>query len=569
METDQVTGAWAALAAGEWAAARVGLLGVIESDGPSPDVLDGLGRALWWLKDVRGAIEARSRAFAGYRDEDRATQAARVAVWVSRELRTLLGNPAAADGWLARAETAAMDADDPAVLGWIAVARAEANARVGEAIDLCQAAVELARAHRDSDLEIVSLAKLGLIRVAVGDVDVGVKHMDESMAAATAGEAADPQSVAEAYCALMETAELLGDVDRFGQWTSALSVLTESPGIGPLGDLGSGTAYGNLSTFCAACCGGMYLVTGRLDDAEQELSRAIADLKASGMHSRCVHPVTQLAELRVLQGRFEEARALLEQYEDLPEAVRPLAVLELALGEAESAAARLRQRIDDVGESAVAALPLYVMLVDAQLGCGNVEAADTAAETIEKVAALTASKRHQGEARFARGKILAVTADPQASEVLRDAAMAFSQASMALSACRARMALARTLSVVDRPRALTEARGALAAFDRLGAVPDADAAAAFLRELGVRGRTGPKNLDLLTKREVEVLRLVARGYSNAEVAERLFISVKTTGHHVSNILSKLGLRSRTEAAAFAAVHLPVEGTKIGSPPHAS
>jgi DNA-binding NarL/FixJ family response regulator len=96
----------------------------------------------------------------------------------------------------------------------------------------------------------------------------------------------------------------------------------------------------------------------------------------------------------------------------------------------------------------------------------------------------------------------------------------------------------------------------LAAFERLGATADADAAAAFLRQLGAKGRTGPKDVGLLSKREQEVLRLIAAGLSNAEIAGRLFISVKTAGHHVSNILSKLGLRSRTEAAAYAALNLP-------------
>ena len=129
---------------------------------------------------------------------------------------------------------------------------------------------------------------------------------------------------------------------------------------------------------------------------------------------------------------------------------------------------------------------------------------------------------------------------------------------MALPACRARMSLARALVADDVPVAISEARGALAAFERLGAVPDADAASAFLRDLGVKGRTGPKNIGLLSKRELEVLRLVAQGLSNAEVAERLFISTKTAGHHVGNILSKLGLRSRTEAAAYAALNLAPE-----------
>jgi DNA-binding NarL/FixJ family response regulator len=60
-----------------------------------------------------------------------------------------------------------------------------------------------------------------------------------------------------------------------------------------------------------------------------------------------------------------------------------------------------------------------------------------------------------------------------------------------------------------------------------------------------------------------VLRLVAEGLSNAEIATHLFISTKTAGNHVSNILTKLGLRSRTEAAAFALLNVPQ------SPPTAS
>jgi DNA-binding NarL/FixJ family response regulator len=103
---------------------------------------------------------------------------------------------------------------------------------------------------------------------------------------------------------------------------------------------------------------------------------------------------------------------------------------------------------------------------------------------------------------------------------------------------------------------VTEARSALQALDRMGATAEADRAAAFLRGLGVKGRTGPRDVGLLSRREHEVLGLVAEGLSNAEIAERLFITVKTAGHHVSNILAKLGLRSRTEAAAFALLNLP-------------
>ena len=558
METDEVDRASAALASGDWEAARDLFLAILADASPSAEILDGLGRALWWLKDVPSAIEIRARAFGAYIEEGKNAQAARLAVWLSRELRNLLRADAAASGWLARAETAGEREGDSSVAGWISLARAEAAPRVLEAIALCNAALVSARTHRDSNLEVVSLARLGFLQVAAGEVDVGINSLDESMAIAAAGEADDGQSIAEAYCALMETAELLGDTDRFEQWTVAIDVLKARHGFGPLDLAGSRLAYGNLSAFCAACCGGMYLVTGRLADAEGELRQAIADLEARGMQSRCVHPVTQLAELRVLQGLYEEARALLESYEDLPEAVRPLAVLDLALGEPDSAAARLNQRLADHDDLLVGALPLQTVLVDAYIALGNLDAAIEAVQAIEGVAAVTKSKRHAGEALFARGKVLAASGEPEASTALRASAVAFSEAGMALGACRARLGLARMLRDTDRPLAISEARAALAAFDRLGAIPDADAAAAFLRELGVRGRTGPKNLELLTKREIEVLRLVAKGFSNGEIAERLFISIKTAGHHVSHILTKLGLRSRTEAAAFASIHLPSE-----------
>lgn len=547
--------AWAAFESGDWERAAREFRAAIEVDS-SPESIDGLGRTLWWLKDVLAAIDVRATAYGAYRESSQLREAAGVAVWLARELHTLFRNDAAAEGWLARAETIASGLEASSIAGWISLARAEATSGPSDAGALCRSALDAARAHRDSDLELVVLSRLGLIEIATGDVDLGSRHIAESMAAATGGEARDPQSVAEAYCALMEAAELLGDSDRFTQWTTAIAAATEIHGLGPLGSLSSSTAYGNLSAFCSACCGGMYLVTGRLDDAEAELQRAIGELEQSGMHSRCVHPITQLAELRVLQGRFEEARALLADYEDLPEAARPLAVLDLAVGDPQAAVSRLEGRLEELESVTVGALVLHTVLVDAYLALGDSAGAAASTDAIESVATATGSKRHDGEALLARGKVLASLRDDAAPQTLRMAARAMSEASMALPASRARVELAKALIDSDKPRAIAEARSALAAFDRLGAVPDADSAAALLRDLGVRGRTGPKDLELLTKREREVLRLVASGFSNADIAERLFISTKTAGHHVSNILTKLGVRSRTEAAAFAAIHLP-------------
>ena len=98
---------------------------------------------------------------------------------------------------------------------------------------------------------------------------------------------------------------------------------------------------------------------------------------------------------------------------------------------------------------------------------------------------------------------------------------------------------------------MAEARAALEAFDRLHAARHADAAAAVLRSLGARPSTGGRGGGLLSKREVEVLELLGHGLSNPEISDRLFISRKTVEHHVGNVLAKLGLRSRAEAAAYA------------------
>jgi DNA-binding NarL/FixJ family response regulator len=124
---------------------------------------------------------------------------------------------------------------------------------------------------------------------------------------------------------------------------------------------------------------------------------------------------------------------------------------------------------------------------------------------------------------------------------------------MPYEAARARLLLAQALGVTRPEAATAEASGARDVFERLGAGRDADAAAALLRSFGVKaGRRGPRGAEVLTKRETEVLALLAEGYSNAAIAERLFLSRKTVEHHVHRVLLKLGLRGRAEAAAYLA-----------------
>ena len=546
-----------ALSRGDWEAAKTAFTAAVDGTG-SPDALDGLGLATWWSGDVDAGLAIRARAYSAYRGDGRVREAAAIAVWLAREHRSAQRDDALAAGWLRRAETLAGQLGDPASIGWLDLAHAEAEVDPPRAVDAATSAVDAGRTHDDSDLEIVALARLGTIEVGLGRVEGGVAHLDEAMVAVSAGEGRDPQSVGEAVCALMEAADMLGDPGRFARWAEAIDRYRAVFEYAPLEGYGSVSLHGAVSAYCGACCGGLYIVNRRLDEAERELVAAIQALEERGLRSRCVHPVTQLAELRVVQGRVDEAQALLQAYEDLDEAVRPLAVLDLALGSPEAAIARLRARIAQLGGLEVIALPLWDLLVDAEIDVGHLDAAAGAAAEVERVATVTGSARHVALSSFARAKVAAARGDAEAPELLRDAGARAGDASLPLVAARARSLLARLLASSDPGIAIAEARGALAAFDRLGATVDADRVAAFLRELGVTGRTGPKDVGQLTKREVEVLRLLGYGYSNREIAERLFISVKTAGHHVSNVLAKLHVRSRTEAAAFAALHLEPE-----------
>jgi DNA-binding CsgD family transcriptional regulator len=110
--------------------------------------------------------------------------------------------------------------------------------------------------------------------------------------------------------------------------------------------------------------------------------------------------------------------------------------------------------------------------------------------------------------------------------------------------CPYEAAVARARS--DRPAAVTQA---LRTFDDLGARPDGDRTAARLRALSVPVPRRPRQQGQphgLTTRESEVLGLLREGRTDREIAERLFISVKTAGHHVSSILGKLGVSSRRD-----------------------
>ena len=523
-----------AIRAGEWEAARTAFESAL-SGSESAEAEDGLGRALWWLGDPDGAIEHRERAFVLLKETDPA-RAGLVAIWLAREHLSVHGNDAVANGWLARAERVLGDAG-PA-RGWLEIARGRRTDDPVERERRAREALALGREAGDVDLEVSALAEVGLAEIQTGRVVEGLDHLDEAMAAATAGEADMLETVAEACCSLVAACELAGDAGRLEQWARIVDRFVQRREDVP------------LLAFCRTCNAEMLAATGHREEAELELLGSVASLRAGGHRSRCVDPAVKLAEVRLLQGRLEEAAALFEGRDGLPEAVLPAAELDLARGEPTLASARLLRRLNQVGRDGMLGAPLLARLVESQIATGDLEAAAATAGDLARAGADSGHPMIGAYARVSEGRVAAARGTPDA-EAFERAAYRFGKLEMRREAAQARLALAEVLRQEQPAVALDEARSALDAFEALGAVREADRAASLIRELGGPARTGPKAIGLLTKREREVLALLGEGLSNPEIAARLFISTKTAEHHVSSILTKLHVRTRTEAAALA------------------
>lgn len=531
-----------ALARGDWEAARdLFAAAADDRDLASVELFDGLGEARWWLGDVDGALLAREEAYRLARSTGQPARAVWLALWLSREFEQAVGNGPAARGWLSRAETLAAELEDPGVTGWLELTRATRCRKPADRLAYGDAALGYARQADDVDLEILALAQTGLALAEQGDFDSGLRRFEEAMAAAL-GEARNLRTIGEACCQLAQAAELAGDLERFAQWNEVVQRFAFHH------------RYPPLVAFCATCCAVVFESQGEWETAEQELRNALGALQETGHRSRCLPPAARLAELFVLRGRLEEAEGLLGD-DDSDATLLVRAQLLLARDEPAAAVRTCQRYVRRNGGDSVLTAAALLLQAEAHLAGGNRRGAANVAHRLAAVAEATTDRRTEGRAALVDGYLAADRGDTdRAIQNLEAALDRFAGAPGAIETCRAHLALAEVLATREPDAARREARTALSGFDAAGAALWADRAAALLRTLGDRSRVGAKGVGELTNREQEVLRLVAHGLTNAEIADRLYISKKTAGNHVSNILTKLGLRSRTEAAGYAAQH---------------
>lgn len=513
--------AWERFGAADWAAARDAFAAALEHDPGDAEALDGLGQSLWWLGERDAGIDRRREAYAAYQRGGDARGAGRLATYLAGESR-IDGRHAEAAGWIARAQRLLEGQGMIAEMGWLEIEQAKRAADPLAAERHARAALEVAHALADADVECMALAQCGRAAVRQGRVEEGMALLDEAMTVALGGESSDPMACGDACCTTLVVCDGLADLDRAAQWCEAVVEFTERRRFTP------------VQSWCRGIFGAVLVRAGDWERAEAVLAESLrhaADPRRGGGRAL---PLAVLADLRLRQGRDEEAARLLAGLEDEPAALAPLVRLHLQRGEVALA------------EALAAGDPL--LSGEVALASGDLEAASSAAE------ALRGERDHLGaEGALLAGQVAAARGDLAAAErELREAAARFAALGLPLERARAQLALARVHAASGSPLALAAARSARDAFERLGARRDADQAAAVLRELGAAGRTAARgDRDELTLREREVLSLVAAGLSNGEIAERLVIAPKTAEHHVSRVLAKLGVRSRAEAAAQA------------------
>jgi DNA-binding CsgD family transcriptional regulator len=529
------------LESGQWTDAAAELEKALQGLDADPDLrvraLDALADARWWTGDAQAAASAREQSYRARREAGDQAGAVQAAAWLAREYAAALGNLPAARGWLARAHTLAESGTDERANGWVALAEATLATDAKEQAVQAERALLSARAAKDPDLELLALARLGLALVITGEVDAGLARLDEAMVSASAGEADAATTTAQLCCDFVLASELSGDPTRFAAWSEAVGRLAQSRG-GP-----------SPVSFCTTCCAEQSQAHGDFVTAERQLHVAVVELDSSGRKSRCVPPTTKLAELYLRQGRVEEAERTVQDHED--ESSLLLRARVALVRQQPTVAVTLAQRaVRRLGDNSVMLVPALAVLLEAHVLAGDLEAAE---EALGRLSSTTGhDPRAAAQVGLGRGRLAMARADAERATAAFEEVLDGLRDEISMEGATARLRLAE-LRLADQPElARLDARAALRAFEELGAAQLADAAASVLRSLGDHSRVGPKDVAVLSKREQEVLRLVAQGLTNGQIAERLFISTKTAGNHVSAILMKLGARTRTEAAAHVA-----------------
>ena len=530
-----------ALSRGEWERAR-GYFEVAHERSATAEAIEALAMAAWWLGDGQFAIDSREQAYRLYRERGEAGGAARMATWLAWDYLAFRGEPFVARGWLQRAHRLLADLDPVPEHGWLAIREGEFAFVLENDITATRRLAGQAQAIGSSlgvlDIELAALGLEGLALASEGKIAEGIRRLDEASAAAIAGEMSELWAVGRTCCYMITACERVRDVERASQWCQRMLEFAERWRIR------------DLFAVCRAHYGAILVWRGTWEEADATFETAMQEF-AGSRPGMAFEALVRRAELRRRQGRLEEATALFREVEFHTYAQLGLAQVALDGGDAAGAAERTERFLRKLGPDSrlqrAAGLDLYAR---ALVALGEPERARSAVNELQGLLAEVGSDSLRASGLAVEGVVTAAEGDLDTARLrLEDAIDLLQQSGAPFETARARLELARVLAALGRNAAAAEqARGAHEALRGMQAEREAQRAAALVSELeGVGSREAEM---MLTPRELDVLKLVAQGLSNPEIAERLVLSEHTVHRHLANILRKLNLSSRSAAAAW-------------------
>jgi DNA-binding CsgD family transcriptional regulator len=518
----------------EWVAAyeRLSDVGDVDLDA---DDFARLSMAAFLLGRHNDAVQAMQRAYQAHLGRGDLLGAVRCGCWLALVL-IHHDELAVAGGWAGRCQRLLEDVEGDVVeRGLVQNLVMMRHIFAGEMEQAMQVAVEVigyGQRFGEPDLVANGLNAQGRMLIYQGRVPEGLALLDEAMVGVASGDVS-PMIAGEVYCSLVEACQEVSDYGRAAEWTSALTTWVE--------------AQPGLVTFTGQCAvhrGQIMRIRGAFVEAVDEFRRARERYLAAGTQAPAGLAMAECGGVLRILGDLtgaEEAYELAVGYGYDGQPGRSL--LWLDRGRQDAAAHAVDRLLAEPVDAATRSR-LLPAAVEVLLATGEVTQARTVAEELAAVAEAFGCTALRAMAAYARGTALLAGGEAAlALPELRRAVAGWQSLDAPYEVARARLQLGVALrALADEQSATGEIAAARAVFERLGAVVAEREAARLL---------GTPNPAGLTDREVEVLRLVARGSSNPEIAATLVLSEKTVARHLSNIFTKIDVGSRTAAAAFA------------------
>jgi DNA-binding CsgD family transcriptional regulator len=468
-------------------------------------------------------------------------RAARAAFWMGMNL-AIRGEIGPAGGWFGRAQRLVeREEQDCVEQGYLLVPVALQHQATGDfeaAYDAATGAVEIGERFGDADLVASAAQFQGLIRIKQGRVEEGLAHLDEAMVGVTTGEVS-PVMSGVVYCGVIACCEEAFEPRRAREWTNALTRWCEQQ-----------PQMVAFTGRCLAHRAGIMQLHGEWRDALEEARLARERCEQATNRAATGQALYQQGELLRLLGDFTAAE---EAYRDANRYGREpqpgLVLLRLGQGDVDAAAGAIRRALGESTEPLQRAtlLPAYAEIM---LAVGDVEEARNSSRELGEIAAGSESAMLGAITARVRGAVELAEGDARAALVsLRHAWQVWQELEAPYEAARARVLVALACRALgDEDSAALELEAARGVFEQLGAAPDVARVDSHALSAAAAGTHG------LSPRELEVLRLVATGKTNREIASALVVSEHTVARHVQNILAKLRVSSRTAASAFAYEH---------------